>query len=521
MRSSVIVIFILPFLLFLSCSANTQKIYYSKTEGNFLFTYSHTIGQVKDHIIIWKYQSEKSERSEVIIYDDKMNVLNRVKTDILNVNHISSIDFINLGQSFAVVYQYSTKTKWFCKIASFDENGNCVKRQTIDSSSLAGAQYGNNPYKIIVSPNSKRFVLARISVPRADLVSLDFQLLDYVATRIQRSSILLPRHEVNLNEAILDTTSHLLVPMLKSVERNSIIIYKIDLTTDSLASVACEIKNGSLASNTIGIGQRAGEYIVNAQWKSGAGDKATNESGLFFWRFGINLSHIADTIFKGIQLPREFFNDEIYFKSSVIADDDGFYIISAPSYMASLSNYITKRAATNSDSMFFYGNAAAMPTPDGVAIPNNLDPADKVPVLRPESRSHMRGNTVVVENFHFINAAHLRLHVIKIDNANKLVWTKYLDGANEKTLTRFVNLSHIIKSKGTFSLLYAVSGEKGKEILEKTEFLPDGNYSSSLVFSMKLNYSLIFQKGVEINSSVIVFPCMIHNKLAFARVEME
>ena len=241
MRSSVIVIFVLHFVLLL-CAAKAQKIYYSKPEGNFLFTYSHTIGQVKDHIIIWKYQSENSERSEVLIYDDKMNVLDRVKTDILNVNDISSIDFINLGQSFAVVYQYTTKTRWFCKIASFDENGNCFKRQTIDSSSLAGARYGNNPYKLMVSSNSKTFVLARMSVPKADVVGLDFQLFDRLASQIHRSSIVLPRYEVNLNDAILDTTSHLLLPMLKTLETDSLIIYKIDLTNDSLASVACEIK---------------------------------------------------------------------------------------------------------------------------------------------------------------------------------------------------------------------------------------------------------------------------------------
>jgi len=59
------------------------------------------------------------------------------------------------------------------------------------------------------------------------------------------------------------------------------------------------------------------------------------------------------------------------------------------------------------------------------------------------------------------------------------------------------------------------------QILEKLEFNPDGRINTEHVFSMHLEYNLIFQKGVILNSSTLLFPCAIKNKLAFAKLETE
>src|ERR1044071_4004186 len=94
---------LLPILQLLTENLKSQRIYYSPPEGNFLFTYSHIVGQIKDHIIVWKYETGKPERSQIIIYDDRMNVLHHERTGILNFEYPFTIEFINLGESFSVV----------------------------------------------------------------------------------------------------------------------------------------------------------------------------------------------------------------------------------------------------------------------------------------------------------------------------------------------------------------------------------------------------------------------------------
>jgi len=536
----IIFIFIFVFII----RSNAQKIYYSKPEGNFLYTWSHIIGQVKDHIIIWKYEAAKPERSQIIIYDNRMNILDRVRSGILNFGDAFTIDFINMSESFAVAYQYKTKTTSFCKMAYFDENGNCFKKITIDSVS---ARNGYSNYKAILSASQKCLAMIRTSVAKSqEALNLDYHLFDNTGALINTGLVMLTFNDLQMNELLLDSSNNLIIPVNKTTDRSSLAICKINLETGSMFNTTCEITEGFLANNTISINETETNYLITAQWRSAAEEtfKDTTETGIFFWRLKKDLSvALNDTIFTGAVMPRQFFNNRTYFKSSsIILQNDVVYIISAPSYIASLSNYSESSAGgiptfqalneaygystSSSGSHSFYDGrlisiTTGIKTLNGIAVLNNMDPDDKSPTLRSATRSYLRGNSLVKENFQFIDTADMRLSILKMDAGNSIVWTKYFDRASGEGLTAFVNLAKILTADNALNLLYAVSGNKEKQVLEKIQFAGDGSFKTGPVFSMNLNYMLIFQKGVTISPLAVVFPCMIKNKLAFAKVDVE
>jgi len=339
--------------------------------------------------------------------------------------------------------------------------------------------------------------------------------------------------------------------MSKNSETYSLMLYKINLETGGVLNVIREISGGYLANNTISISEERKNYFVTAQWRSRiAEDSAagSNETGLFFWKLNTDLSDASnDTVFTGASMSEQFFSKETYFKSSsIVLQDDAVYIISAPNYTASITNYnmdnttnilpptlpalnetYANPAGGHTGPYSFYdGHIASVSfnikTLNGVAILNNVDPNDnKLPSLSSLTGSYLRGNTMTMNNFQFVKTADLKLFVVKLDKNNAIAWTKSFDGASKEGLTSFVNLSKILTGNKILSLLYSVSPEKEKQILEKVEFNPDGGINTEHVFSMHLEYNLIFQKGVILNSSTLLFPCAIKNKLAFAKLETE
>src|SRR3982751_1961036 len=80
----------------------------------------YIIGQVKNNIIVWSKESENYKKSVILIYDNRLKLIKKVTTDILQSDVDPSASFYNSVDSFYVAYQYKKGNKWEYRLAGFD-----------------------------------------------------------------------------------------------------------------------------------------------------------------------------------------------------------------------------------------------------------------------------------------------------------------------------------------------------------------------------------------------------------------
>src|SRR4051794_18756207 len=92
--------------IFFSVISNAQNFFYSAPLGNDnVYTDAKIIGRVKKNIIIYKSTwSIHGRKSEILVYDDKMKLLNTSSLTSL-VSQFAFVDFINEKDSFAAIIQ--------------------------------------------------------------------------------------------------------------------------------------------------------------------------------------------------------------------------------------------------------------------------------------------------------------------------------------------------------------------------------------------------------------------------------
>jgi len=155
-------------IVFIVCFApaqgKAQQIVYSSSLGNSATARCHIIGMVKDHIVIWNFNFGKFGHSYIMIYDTNLKLSRKVSTNILKSDTLYGIDFIQSRDHFCVFYQYRKNKSYFARLSWFDENGNCRRIKTVDSTSLNAnsAEIIKYPVGVIQSRESGSFVLVKV-----------------------------------------------------------------------------------------------------------------------------------------------------------------------------------------------------------------------------------------------------------------------------------------------------------------------------------------------------------------------
>ena len=124
------------FALF-SFGGNCQDLFYSAPIGNYAYAEYKIIGRVQNKIIaytyVWSHTFDR-RNSQILIYDDKMQLEHRVSLKPIATKY-SSVEFVNEGDSFSAVLQYTEENSFVCKLVSFDPEGKILRTRILERSS--------------------------------------------------------------------------------------------------------------------------------------------------------------------------------------------------------------------------------------------------------------------------------------------------------------------------------------------------------------------------------------------------
>ena len=111
-----------------------QTVYYSTNPLTSSSDYEyHIVGNVKGNIIVWKTYLKGYFKSDIFIYDNSMRLIKKVNTNIFLSDINPDLQFFVLKNSFLTFYHCKNQNTFLYKLTWFDELGNFIASETLDS----------------------------------------------------------------------------------------------------------------------------------------------------------------------------------------------------------------------------------------------------------------------------------------------------------------------------------------------------------------------------------------------------
>ncbi len=524
-HNTVNLFFITCFMFWLPSNCISQNISYSEKEHSGYANY-HIIGQVKNHIIIWKYNSENPQTwSEIIVDDLDMHTLKRIKSEILEDGGLMQINFINNTDSFQVIFQNLVNKRIICKQATYDENGNCLNVRTL-------LNYKNDVgnYQLISSPDSKSFAL--VNTMGND--SLNFLKINYTfvsSTSNRSGSQFFPFNfkTSKIGSAVIDSNNLIFLNSENTDSSNQLYVFKVNLLTDSVINTIRSVEDGYLVGHTITINSLINDYVISARWTN------TNENtnGIFLWKLNKDLSDQAtDTVI-----------EKNHDSSSVVFDINNFSVDTYQSYRQTKNLFVFLNNTTftpsgnyflrqhhSSNSLNNSGNGLSPFSPDLTAPMAN--PSDNTNGI---IKGVLYGSFNKVSNFqpsgpnNNISISHIKsdkiepekskVSFLKLNTDNKILNKLTFDASIDKYVVSNITSAKVVTGENSFYILFnQVAGKK----LETYGYIKANaanlQYTYDHIILVKLKYKLLLDQSVQINDNTLIVPSSQNDNIAFAKI---
>ena len=280
--------------IFFSVISNAQDFIYSNTVGNDNeFTHAKVIGRVKENIVIYKSTwSTNGSKSEILVYDDKMKLLNTISLDPI-VSQFAFVDFINEKDSFAAIIVDKAVHPFVYKLVSFDAGGNILNDKVLETS--------ESGYEIVKSASSSFALLKVVPSNINGTIAIQYYFVKNNAL-IHSDTVILPFNELSstLGAVFLDNDNLVLPVNDTSAVGGTLALFKVDLNNNSSINTIRNLNNDFLITGSIAISENANHYTVTAS--AANNDQDLNAiSKIFLWQINKDLTDISsDTVFTNV-----------------------------------------------------------------------------------------------------------------------------------------------------------------------------------------------------------------------------
>jgi len=525
-----------------------QKVFYSSPERTTPSeAKSYIIGDISSNTIIWQYNPQAG-RSQILVYDGGMHLINRVKADVFASPQIYQLSFIKRQNSFDVIAQTYTKQSFYCQLASFNGSGILLGRpKTLIDKSLANT-FLSGSYDCIISANKKYFALVKdkVQVP-ANEIQLDCSLYynDDSLQNIATKTITIPYYkDINtlFSPLNIDNTGNIFFAeyVSQSKDINShVIVYKCAQSQRDYTSCTVDITNKKLADLNIKLDNYNRQCIVYALW-SPQNNLHTNppnqqDGGVFSW--AVNATNMEgakkDTAYQvsGINnLQVQQWKNENALTKDAIALKDNTYTLAVTTVEGHPKNMYSDE---DNDAMSGYYINAASYTP-GLYDASNPQAAQ---VEAPKKGSKYVGSysSYAYRNGNYVPKKDAKgnrltppefnanLLLLRIDNtSNNVMWSQSIKSDHDQNAFSFVNKYSLLNAGDALYFICKKFLAKDKESFESIKLSADGEISVRQIMSRNTDYEIMVDYGVQVNSHTMIFPCIFQDKtLAYARYEIE
>lgn len=537
-------------MVFLTLNIYAQVVSYSEknynNQGNYFI-----IGQVKNHILVWKTELPNFSASYILVYNTAMSKIRRVKAKVLDSKWLGQIGFLNQVDSFQVFYECLDKKNIIVfKQATFDENGNWLHTKELFKSNETSNESKSGVFQFFKSNDNKS--VAFLYAEAID--SLNTLNLKYIFVRdniIHFSHQFLPFNSKNSNIGDIKLAGNNLFFSIMSIfgSHSSLNVFKINLRTDSVVNTLRQIDNGFLSENTLSTNIFRNNLLISANWI----DSTKNTSGIFLWRLKNDLSDDqTDTIIE----KNNDSNSVIYgvnnFEINAYQDKEkeNLIIFSTQAIQSILSNqFLATHNSSHSyygDDLTFYRNepvGAGFYNPPqnpngairGTAFNGAIERINNLAISQtpsPNLSNYSHGSTQLYEvkknNDSTNNRNYLkensdpenpRTFVVQLDNYNKILESKIFNNSIDKDAMSYLDKSKIINTANFLYLLFDQQLNDGKKTMAYLKIRKTNlDYSYNHLVIMNLNNNLMLSQSIQINDNTLIVPCSQNEFISFAKI---
>jgi hypothetical protein len=513
-------------LALINLNSYPQRVFYSGTDVDKSASNFNVIGQVKNHIVVWEMNSTGDANSKVIIYDNRMHLINKVQTDILNKGNLLKFDFINCADSFQLIHQYISKKKYFCKRYIFDENGNLKNTDEIENASTENSWNAFNilSYQVLSSGNKQNFALLRAQQDtQKNVLEIDYKFFGY-NKQTSNTQIVPYSFQNNIPDILLDDDNLLFLIGNNTVQNNRVSVYQINLLNNTIQNSIRDLQDGFLIGK-ITLATGLNRYLIYAEWKK---DLDKQENGIFLWQLNKDLSDAkTDTVIKVSN--QSYINEVNYFNlQSFFVNNDihlflfpGNYAIrefhSQPATSPALSAPLTQA------SLFSKPSGGVTNPFNGFVTALNSSATGELYGSNVNSSYNSPGNSATYftqePKPNFKNA---KLISLKLDTSINVENFKTFTSKIEPDLISEINEAKVFESNSGFNILFP------QEVSQKIKGLGYINLKSNYEFTynritlMHFKYELMLNGCVQLNKNAIIVPALTpSNHFVFLKIEFE
>jgi len=544
-----------------SLSTYSQKIFYGDKEFDIYSSNYRIVGKVKDNIIVWTTEKNFPSRMHLYIYDDEMRLINERKLNLLKPTRFFNTYFLNCKDSFQVIYQCNNNNHYLCKLISFDENGNVLHNTTIEKGkeSLLSTIQNRNFYDVILSEDQKSFALAKSVVDSAtNTLSISYRFFennkDYSGTAVlpfNYSYTFLGNSMLINGELILRMTEF----------KNSFFnigIFKIDLKNNTVVNSLRKLQSGYLINNTIVLSAYSNGYTICAVWQH---QKST---GVFIWKLNNELADItADTVIEEDSGLHSLVTGLWVFNNNRLSNENklGLFITSTDMdsviHISNIDSIIPRLNNNDSENIYNYSaiesNLNYNPSLGGdiYSRPFNYVTTNQMPpeyytryfdnlhdfrnVNYPNTNNYLWGSNSMYndhkplvdlnnQNIYDQNKFWLsnkpegaKLSFLGINEQNKVVDSLVFTGLIDSSVISNIEGAKIFTSVTGFNIIFPQL-INDQQMLGHIKITPGNTYMYNQILLMQLKRTVLFNLGLQISNTAVVFPCIRENKMSFVKL---
>lgn len=493
----------------------SQSIVYSNYSIKAATSAYKVIGKVGKNIIVWVC-IDKHYSSEILIYDNKFKLINKVPSDILKSDVNPSPIFFNNNDSFCAAYKYNKNKLWQYRIAFFNEKGNLTSEKILDSIQVFKSEkdttYYN--YKFLQSADKKTICFIKFAYDKNNYV-LKFNCNFFTSSKSFYEYFALPfdgNHDWFADFLIDNNKNFFFVIYDQTDSVSHIKIIKKNFSDDYMLIEQKDVAKISLHKESLRILNTANSYIVYGfgESKNYSIDSLNKNEGIFYlWRVDSSLNNNpGDNIYNNINGGS--LNDVI-----VSANEDQLIVVQTeiedinqplqrdyniPPQSSSSEEpqryYVLRQGDDRSMDLNYYYNPSHFVTPSPTSSGNkpNDNPIDQ----------SITSNVVL----------------FNIDKLNKVEWTKNFKMYSKDISSNMILDGIIIVNSNKTQLIYPVTTGK-KNFIKHIVILNNGVEKEQNEIVWHSSNSFIIDQASQVDDNTIIFPILKGDKLNFLRMNLE
>lgn len=510
-------------ILFQISTTLSAQVYYSNNSLIYSPDYQyHIAGTVKENIILWKTFLKRHSQSQIFVYDNSMRLARKVNTNLLQSDINPCLQFFITGNSFLVFYPYKHQSSFLYKFSRFDERGNLIITETLDSLTVKPNNISSETffYKILKSGNNKVICFAKVHPdPVNRILQFECSFIGDSLTIKKEFAMEFDEHRETLADMIVDDNKNIL--LLKGIKKGNQVNLKLikKMLLDEQVLVAEKnISTYGFEENSLRIAEKKNGYLVFGKPGNIYDTGYLRQSGLYVWQTN---EHLKDLPGDDIINKRPAGNTLSFTANTSMNDRSAtvfvtWNILNAAEGPGAYRWYDTHEQFASYK--FVYPVLKEYPL-YYVGYITNTNIFLPPPYNKIEDDYAKMPDTV---NVNFLKGPVInKLELYELSNDNKITWFHSFQDTIDNITNANLSNARIIAGNKAAHIIYEINTSKKTTTLDHIAVNAAGAFTKEFIMAWSTKYKYDLNKCVVTGNGEFIVPAIRGNKIKFVKIRLE